>query len=96
MNKITRTMTLVAAILLICSTGLLAQKNKKKDKAEGYKFTIEKSVQATAVKDQHRSGTCWSFASTRFIEAELLRTGQGSHDLSEMYCVRKAWELKAD
>ncbi len=96
MNKITQTMTLAAAIMLICSTGLMAQKNKKKDKAEGYKFTIDKSVQATVVKDQHRSGTCWCFASTSYIEAELLRTGQGIHDLSEMYFVRKAWELKAD
>ena len=96
MNKITRTMTLAAAILLICSTGLMAQKKKKKEEAEGYKFTIDKSVQATVVKNQHRSGTCWSFASTSYIEAELLRTGQGSHDLSEMYFVRKAWELKAD
>jgi papain like protease/peptidase C1-like protein len=96
MNKIVRNTILAAAMLLIASSGLMAQKKKKKDAPEGYKFTIEKSVQVTPVKDQHRSGTCWCFASTSFIEAELLRAGQGSHDLSEMYYVRKAWELKAD
>lgn len=59
-------------------------------------FTIEKQVPATPVKDQHRTGTCWSFATTSFIESELLRTGQGEADLSEMFFVRKAYELKAD
>jgi len=91
MNKIVQNMTLAAVLLLITSPGLMGQKKKKKDAPEGYQFTIEKSVESTPVRDQHRSGTCWCFASTSFIEAELLRTGQGSHDLSEMYYVRKAW-----
>lgn len=59
-------------------------------------FTVEKSIPATPVKDQHRTGTCWSFATTSFIESELLRTGKGETDLSEMYFVRKAYEMKAD
>ncbi len=63
---------------------------------QAYQFTIEKSLPATPVKDQHRSGTCWSFATTSFIESELLRTGQGTYDLSEMFFVRKAYEMKAE
>jgi len=89
-------MSLAAVVLLILSTSLSAQKKKKNVEPEGYQFTVERSIEHTPVKDQHRSGTCWCFASTSFIEAELLRSGQGSYDLSEMYYVRKAWELKAD
>ncbi len=96
MKKMVRNMTLAAAMLLFASTGLMGQKKEKKEAPEAYQFTVEKSVEASPVKDQHRSGTCWSFASTSYIESELLRTGQGLHDLSEMYFVRKAWELKAD
>lgn len=43
---------------------------------------------ATPVKDQANSGTCWSYATTSFVESELLRTGKGEFDLSEMFIVR--------
>jgi bleomycin hydrolase len=75
---------------------LYGQKKKKEEAPRGYEFTMVTSVPATPVKDQHRSGTCWSFASVSFIESELLRTGQGTYDLSEMYFVRKAYEMKAE
>jgi bleomycin hydrolase len=61
-----------------------------------YRFTIETDLPATPVKDQHRTGTCWSHAATSFLESELIRMGKGEHDLSEMYFVRKAYELKAE
>lgn len=89
-------MLFIAAILLITSPNLSAQKKKKDKEPEGYSFTIEKSIPVTSVKDQHRSGTCWSYASTSFIEAELLRMGKGTYDLSEMYYVRTAYEMKAE
>jgi bleomycin hydrolase len=73
------------------------KKNKEKEEApKGYEFTLVTSVPATPVKDQHRSGTCWSFASVSFIESELLRTGKGVYDLSEIFFVRKAYEMKAE
>ena len=69
-------------------------KNKKKDD-EGYKFTIVKELPATSVKNQYRSGTCWSFSGISFLESELLRTGKGEYDLSEMFIVRNAYSDKA-
>jgi len=55
---------------------------------EGYKFTNLVELKATPVKNQAGTGTCWCFATTSFIESELLRMGKGEYDLSEMYIVR--------
>jgi bleomycin hydrolase len=50
----------------------------------------------TPVKDQYRTGTCWSFAGTSFIESELLRIGKPEVDLSEMFLVNHCYLDKAD
>lgn len=55
---------------------------------EGYKFSPVVELKATSVKNQASTGTCWCFATTSFIEAELIRTGKGEYDLSEMFIVR--------
>ena len=48
------------------------------------------------MKNQGRTGTCWVFATTSFIESELLRMGKGEYDLSETYFIRINYPLKAD
>lgn len=53
-----------------------------------YQFTIVKENPATPVKNQSKTGTCWCFGTTSFIESELIRMGKGEHDLSEMFIVR--------
>ncbi len=63
---------------------------------KGYEFTTVKENKCTSVKDQYKSGTCWSFSALAMVESELLRTGKGEYDLSEMYIVRKAYEEKAE
>ncbi|RUT78327.1 aminopeptidase C [Ancylomarina longa] len=68
---------------------------KKEQPKKGYQFTIEKQLKATTVKDQHRSGTCWSFASISFLESELIRMGKGDFDLSEMFIVNRNYHLRA-
>jgi Aminopeptidase C len=89
---------IVLAVAAIFALGANAQKDKKKEepKPEGYKFTVVKQVPGTSVKDQFRSGTCWSFSGLSFIEDELLRTGKGEFDLSEMWLVRNCYSAKAD
>ncbi|HKK62230.1 MAG TPA: C1 family peptidase [Bacteroidales bacterium] len=62
----------------------------------GYTFNDKIDIEVTSVKDQHRSGTCWSFASISFLEAELLRETGKEYDLSEMYLVRNCYIEKAD
>jgi len=85
----TRIISALLVLFIVPSTGIFAQKS-------GYTFTDKIDIEVTPVKDQHRSGTCWSFASVSFLEAELIRTGKGIYDLSEMYPVRKCYEVKAD
>jgi Aminopeptidase C len=62
--------------------------NSPQKTEEGYKFTQLVELKATPVKNQAESGTCWCFATTSFIESELLRMGKGEYDLSEMYIIR--------
>ena len=59
--------------------------------APGYEFTTVVSHKATPVKDQSSTGTCWCFATTSFMESELLRMGKGEYDLSEMFIVRQKY-----
>lgn len=58
-------------------------------------FTDVKRNETSAVKNQQRTGTCWSYATISFLESELLRMGKGEYDLSEMYVVRNTYLTKA-
>lgn len=82
---------LIVPVLILCIVFTSAA--QKKDAANiktvnGYKFTPVWELKATPVKNQANTGTCWSFATTSFIESELLRMGKGEYDLSEMWIVR--------
>lgn len=63
---------------------------------DGYQFTDVKRLQVTSVKDQNRSGTCWSFSGLAFLEAEMIRMGKKDvPDLSPMFVVRNCYYDKA-
>lgn len=72
----------------------MAQEEKSEPK-EGYVFQITKDIPHTTVKDQYRSGTCWSFSGIAFFESELMRLGKGEYDLSDMFVVRQMYSDKA-
>ena len=78
-----RRVLFVAALLI--GFGAVAQNTTTGTKGEGYKFVIEKELPVTPVKNQAKAGTCWDYAGTAFLEAELLRMGKGEYDLSEMF-----------
>ncbi len=59
-------------------------------------FTIVKEVKHLPVISQGSTGTCWSFATTSFLESEVMRKGLPETDLSEMFFVRYAYLDKAD
>ncbi|HQM69466.1 MAG TPA: C1 family peptidase [Bacteroidales bacterium] len=82
---------LIALILFTIALPSFSQKKGKNPALpaeEGYKFTTTIDLRATPVKNQAATGTCWSFATTSFIESELIRLGKDEFDLSEMYIVR--------
>jgi aminopeptidase C len=81
---------ILISLLSLAISSLAAQnKNTSTTKpGEGYKFTTVSEIKATPVKNQAATGTCWCFATTSFFESELIRTGKGEFDLSEMYIVR--------
>tara|TARA_B100001142_G_scaffold323364_1_gene373277 strand:+ start:14572 stop:15765 length:1194 start_codon:yes stop_codon:yes gene_type:complete len=70
--------------------------NNGESNVQQFEFTTIYDIEATSVKNQGRSGTCWSYSATAFLESELIRLGKPKIDLSEMYTVRKVYQDKAD
>ncbi len=68
----------------------------EKADSTGFVFTDVKVLPHTSVKDQNKSGTCWCFATTSFLEDEILRQGGDSLDISEMFTVRQCYKEKAE
>jgi bleomycin hydrolase len=62
---------------------------------KGYRFTSQVDLSVLPVKNQASSGTCWSYATTSFIESEMARMGNDAVDLSEMYTARQVYFDKA-
>ncbi len=84
MKRITLLLTLLTLVISLLS----AQVHPK--------FTITESVKTSPVKNQGRSGTCWSFAAISFLETEAMRMNKPVFDLSEMFIVKHAYLKKAE
>jgi bleomycin hydrolase len=68
-----------------------------KNKENGhYFFDVIADNEVTGVKNQNRTGTCWSFSALSFFESEVLRMGKGKVELAPMYIVRNAYLGKAE
>lgn len=92
MNMFIREFVSVVFMLSCFSLNLKAEERKD----SSYQFTLIKEIPHTSVKDQFRTGTCWSFAGTSFIESESLRMGKPEINLSEMFIVNLCYRDKAD
>jgi bleomycin hydrolase len=84
MNKL----LILVIVSLIFSIPVAAQEDKEI-------FTIEKEIEHLPVISQGNTGTCWSFATTSFLESEIIRKGFAETDLSEMYFVYFGYLNKA-
>ncbi len=86
--------SLLISIFILISNFIFAQ--YPEEGSIGYTFTEEFRIPVTSVKNQYRSGTCWSFSGLSFLEAELLRMGKEEIDFSEMFVVNHCYRDKAD
>lgn len=80
-------------LLSILSCGFLTSSAQS---GNGFDFKDNIVLPVTDVKDQHRTGTCWSFAGLSLLEAELLRLDKSSIDLSPMFIVYHTYLEKAE
>ena len=85
--------TLFLAALLFHFQNAYAQEDSEKN---GYEFTMIKELDATSVKNQYRTGTCWSFSAISLLESEMMRKGKDAVNLSEMWIVRHTYSEKAE
>ncbi len=84
-----------AVVFTVLSFAEGTGKGDKTATAPAYVFEEEIVLPSTAVKDQYRTGTCWSFSGLSMLESEMLRLGKPEVDLSEMYVVRYTYSEKA-
>ncbi|MCQ2318598.1 MAG: C1 family peptidase [Bacteroidales bacterium] len=83
-------LTMAAAMLFALSSFVLAQNNE----TPVYQFVDDVEVNHTIVQNQGSSGTCWCYAGTGFVEAEMLRKYGVELNLSEMFFDRWAYKTK--
>lgn len=83
-------LSMAAAVLLAVSSFAYAQS----DETSVYQFVDDVEVNHTIVQNQGSSGTCWCYAGTGFVEAEMLRKYGVELNLSEMFFDRWAYKTK--
>ena len=83
--------TLIITAMLFATTVSAQEHLQKKalDSDVKKSFTIVKENPITSIKNQHRSGTCWAYATLGFFENEILRKMGKAYDLCEMFAVSK-------
>ncbi len=76
--------------------GLFLPKINGQVAQKSWEFKEKKRIATTPVKNQQRTGTCWSFSATSFLESEIMRWSGAENDLSEMFVVRNIYKMKCE
>jgi bleomycin hydrolase len=86
----------LVATLVLAAVPLAAQEPAPRpNQPRENPFTTEVDLPRLGVISQGGTGTCWSFATTSFLESEHQRIHKKEIDLSEMYFARMAYLEKA-
>jgi len=94
MNHIIKRKTITIICFLFISVVLNSVFSQ--EKTDVYLFENLTEVKTTSVKSQAQTGTCWSYATTSFIESEMLRLGKEQMDISEAFFIYQNYLLKAE
>ncbi len=88
-NKIQNIMKqfLITIVFVLLSISIFSQKE--------YTFQDVIDIESSSVKSQGKTGTCWSFSTSSFIESEIFRLTGEQVDISEMFSVRNTYDDKA-
>lgn len=88
-------LTSAAAVAIALSSFAQEAADTAKSEPQGFIFTDIITIPSTSVKNQSKSGTCWSFAGTGFVEDYVRKVKGDSLDLSEMFTVHMCYLDKA-
>lgn len=99
MTKISMKALWMAVGLLFGSTVGFAQdnlvnalkNNQSANSTSGFTFTPIVNAEATSVKNQKSSGTCWSYSTNSFLESEMIRNGKKPVDLADLFTARNVY-----
>lgn len=95
-HRVVSDLLVLAIVVALAAAPLVAQDRAAEKKTAGENpFTIEVELPRLGVISQGSTGTCWSFATTSFLESEHQRIFGQQIDLSEMYFARMAYLEKA-
>ncbi len=83
-------------ILALSANCVFAQKDTSSVVEDSLKFETVVQWGANPVESQGKTGTCWSFSTSSFLESELIRMKKGSHNLSEIFIARQVYVRKAE
>lgn len=99
MNTISMKSLWLAASLLLGTTVGFAQdnlvdalkNNQSANSANSFTFTPVINAEATSVKNQKSSGTCWSYCTNSFLESEMIRMGRKPVDIADLFTARNTY-----
>lgn len=91
-----RTLSCLLMSMVAAGTFTLAA-NAQTDgnKSDEYVFTTVKAAKITPIQDQASTGTCWSFSTHAFLEAEAIRKGGLEVVTAPMYTAAMSYKDKA-
>jgi bleomycin hydrolase len=93
LNNVVVYLVLFLILNIAFSTAYAADQDKSETPDK--KFKIINEVWRSPFKSQAKTGTCWSFSTTSFLESEAHRLGRGDFELSQMFNAYYAYLEKA-
>lgn len=70
--------------------------NESDSAKKKFEFKEKINLETTSVKNQGKSGTCWSYSTNSFLESEMIRMGRQPVDIAEIFTARCVYTERAD